>query len=43
MICDDLSNQGGWDFHFDDHLLNLANGLWDIAAWREEVGGTTSF
>lgn len=43
MVCDDLSNQGGWNFHFDDSLLDLGNGQWDVTAWREEVGGTTSF
>lgn len=43
MICDDLSNQGGWRFHFDESLLDLGNGQWDVTAWREEVGGTTSF
>jgi hypothetical protein len=43
LICNDLSNQGGWDFYFDDRLLNLGNGEYDIVEWREEVGGTTSF
>jgi hypothetical protein len=43
LICNDLSNQGGWDFYFDDRLLNLGNGEYDITEWREEVGGTTSF
>lgn len=50
MICDIIGranggsgNQGGWRFHFDDHLMNLANGKWDITGWREEPGDTTSF
>jgi hypothetical protein len=43
IICNDLSNQGGWDFYFDDRLLNLGNGEYDIVEWREEGPTTTSF
>ena len=43
LICNDLSNQGGWNFYFDDRLLNLGSGEYDIIEWREEPGGTTSF
>jgi len=43
MICSDLSNQGGWNFHFDTNLLRLGNGYWDITDWREERNDTTSF
>jgi hypothetical protein len=43
LICNDLSNQGGWDFYFDDRLLNLGNGQYDVVEWREEAPSTTSF
>jgi hypothetical protein len=43
LICNDLGNQGGWDFFFDDRLLDLGSGEYAIVEWREEVGGTTSF
>ncbi len=36
MVCRDLSNQGGWNFHFDTSLLDLSNGQWDVTGWREE-------
>jgi hypothetical protein len=43
IICNDLSNQGGWDFYFDDRLLNLGNGQYDVVEWREEHPTTSSF
>jgi hypothetical protein len=43
LICNDMSNQGGWDFYFDDRLLNLGNGQYDVVEWREEARTTTSF
>lgn len=43
MICDDLSNQGGWNFHYDELLQEVDSGYWDITDWREEFQGTTSF
>jgi hypothetical protein len=43
MICNDLTNQGGWNFYFDDRLLNLGSGEYDIVEWREEHSTTTSF
>lgn len=43
IVCKDLRNQGGWNFYFDERLLNLGSGQFDIREWREEPGGTTSF
>jgi hypothetical protein len=43
IICNDMSNQGGWDFYFDDRLLNLGAGQYDVVEWREEGPTTTSF
>lgn len=43
MLCDDLDNQGGWDFHYDQNLENVDTGFWDITAWREELAGESSF
>jgi hypothetical protein len=43
LICNDMTNQGGWDFYFDDRLLNLGNGQYDVVEWREEAPNTTSF
>jgi hypothetical protein len=43
LICNDLTNQGGWNFFFDDRLLNLGSGEYDIVEWREEHSNTTSF
>lgn len=42
MICNDLGNQGGWSYHYDDALVELDAEHYDIVEWREEVGGTTS-
>ena len=42
MVCNDLTNQGGWDFNFDERLLNLGSGQFELKDWREEPGGTTS-
>ena len=43
MVCDDLDNQGGWNFHYDQNLEQVDTGFWDVAAWREEMQGETSF
>lgn len=43
MVCNDLSNQGGWGFHYDQSLESVDTGYWDIAEWREELDGQTSF
>jgi hypothetical protein len=43
IVCNDLRNQGGWNFNFDERLLNLGDGHFDLAEYREEVGGSTSW
>ena len=42
LLCNDLSNQGGWSFHFDERLADLSTGDFEITQWREEHSGTTS-
>jgi type II secretory pathway pseudopilin PulG len=36
LICDSISNQGGWNMHFDDALAGDGNGTFTVAGWREE-------
>jgi hypothetical protein len=36
LICDSISNQGGWNMHFDDSLAGDGNGSFSVAGWREE-------
>lgn len=43
MVCDDLDNQGGWEFHYDENLEHVETGFWDVAVWREETAEGTSF
>lgn len=43
MLCGDLSNQGGWNFAFDERLADLSIGNWSVSDWREENPGTSSF
>jgi hypothetical protein len=43
MLCGDLTNQGGWNFVFDERLANLSMGAWQITDWREEHANTSSF
>jgi hypothetical protein len=43
IICNDMDTQGGWNFYFDDRLLDLGSGQYEIKEWREEVGGSTSW
>lgn len=43
MLCGDLTNQGGWNFVFDERLANLSVGAWQVTDWREEHEGTSSF
>lgn len=37
LICDEIDNQGGWGFHYDDALGNTGNGQFAVTGWREEV------
>lgn len=43
LLCNDLTNQGGWDFHFDERLAGIGAGEYRITDWREEAPGTSSF
>jgi type II secretory pathway pseudopilin PulG len=43
MLCGDLSNQGGWNFAFDERLADLSIGAWRVTDWREEHPSTSSF
>lgn len=43
IVCRDIGNQGGWRFHFDERLLGVGSGTFEIREWREEVGGSTTF
>lgn len=35
MLCDTISNAGGWRFHFDEALANLYSGQFFVTDWRE--------
>jgi hypothetical protein len=37
IICDVITNAGGWSFHFDDALLGIGSGEFVISEWREEL------
>jgi hypothetical protein len=43
IICNDMGTQGGWNFFFDDRLLDLGSGSYEVVEWREEVGGSSSW
>jgi hypothetical protein len=43
MICNDISNQGGWTFWFDERLQDIGASEWRISGIREEGAGTSSF
>ncbi len=43
MTCNDINNQGGWSFWFDERLREIGTTEWRIDGIREEIGGTTSF
>lgn len=43
LICNQIDNEGGWTFRWDENLEDIAGQLFDVVEWREEVGGTTSF
>ena len=36
MTCDQIANQGGWSFHFDDRLKEVGTGHLSVSEWREE-------
>lgn len=43
MVCEDIGNNGGWDFHYDERLGQIGVGEYEIEEFREESTGTTSF
>ena len=43
MVCNDINNQGGWSFWYDERLEDIGASEWRISGVREEAGGTTSF
>lgn len=36
LVCNDLSNQGGWNFYFDERLMGLNAGDWTMGLYSEE-------
>jgi hypothetical protein len=36
LICREINNQGGWQFHYDDRLGEVGVGQPRIGVWREE-------
>lgn len=36
LICGQITNQGGWAFHYDDQLSGIGTGNFTVSAWREE-------
>lgn len=42
LLCNDLANQGGWSFFYDERLMDVGTGSFTVTNWREEHAGTTS-
>lgn len=36
MICGSIDNQGGWQFNYDDDLMEVGSNVWDLEDYREE-------
>lgn len=36
MICGKITNQGGWNFYYDDRLQEEGRDRWEVRDWREE-------
>ena len=36
MVCEVVTNQGAWSFHYDERLRNLGVGGWYVKKWAEE-------
>ena len=36
MVCAIITNQGAWQFHYDDRLRDLGVGGWAVRRWAEE-------
>lgn len=43
MVCNDINNQGGWSFWYDERLDDVAGSTYQISGIREESASTTSF
>lgn len=43
MLCNDIANQGGWSFWFDERLADIGASEWRISGIREESQTSTSF
>jgi hypothetical protein len=35
LICRDITNQGGWGFHYDEQLRSIGDGDYQMHAWQE--------
>ncbi len=42
LVCESVSNQGGWNLHFDDSLSSEGNGTFTVVGWREEQAVSVS-
>jgi hypothetical protein len=39
LLCDSLSNVGGWAFHYDEAIMKVAGtGEYSVTAWDESPG-----
>jgi hypothetical protein len=37
LVCEEVRNNGGWFFHYDDALAKVrTTGMYDVASWTEE-------
>ncbi len=43
IVCNEVINQGGWKFSYDERLADVNVDHFSIRSVREEPGGTTSF
>ncbi len=43
IVCNEVINQGGWKFSYDERLADVNIDHFSIRSVREEPGGTTSF
>lgn len=43
MVCGQISGNGNWALYFDERLAGINKTAFNVEAWREEVGDTTSF
>ena len=36
LVCNVITNQGGWSFHYDEQLRDMGAGSFDIRRWAED-------